>query len=74
MMTQQIRIRSRTALLALAALALLSQSPAQAMAAPPIDGDLAADRSKATPAPTVATVPTAQAAAPGKPRYSPPRR
>ena len=37
-------------MLALAALAWLAQSPAQAMAAPPIDGDLAASPASAAPA------------------------
>ena len=62
MMTQQIRICRRLILLALAALACLSQSPAQAVAAPPIDGDLAASPASAAPAP--ANVPAPAALAP----------
>ena len=62
MMTHQIRIRSRRALLALAGLAWLAQSPAQAAAAPPIDGDLPA--SPASTAPSPAPVPAPAVPAP----------
>jgi len=61
MMIQQIRNRTRSALLALAALAALVQCPAQAAPAQPIDGDLATSTAPATAASPPAT-PTATAA------------
>ena len=65
MMIQQIRNRTPSALLALAVLACLSLSPAQAATAPPIDGDLSTKTASA-PAAAPAATPTvsAQGAAP----------
>ena len=62
-MKQQIRIRSHPALLALAALAWLAQSPAQAAAAAPIDGDLANLPASSTAVPAPASAPAASPAA-----------
>lgn len=68
MMARIIWIRRRFALLALAALAGMMQNPAQAFAAPPIDGDLAPSQASALPAPSApaaAATPPARSAAPG---------
>ena len=64
MMIQQIRNRTRSALLALAALAFLGQDPAQAAPAPPIDGDLATSTAPAASAPTLPAAAAAPAPAP----------
>ncbi len=69
MMTQQIRTRSRPALLALAALAWLAQCPAQAAAAPPIDGDLAAHPASAAAVPSPAPAPSVDVGTPERLPY-----
>jgi hypothetical protein len=64
MMMQQILIRSRHALLALAALAWLAQSPVRAAAAQPIDGDLTTSTAPASAASATAPAPAPAAPAP----------
>src|ERR1019366_6519201 len=67
MRAKQILIRSRSALLAFVALAWLALSAQQALAAPPIDGDLVARPPSVGQTPANANVPAApsQGAAPG---------
>jgi hypothetical protein len=64
MRTKFIRIRSFCASLALAALAGLVQSPAQAMAAPPIDGDIVTSQASGPTAPATITTAPVQDSAP----------